>query len=860
MNQNFETVSGYSTEELSRMTPPELFDGTDKRRIAEAIQQVWQTGEVTVEADFRSKDGTRTPYFFTGKLFQFGQKSCVIGMGMDITARKQAEQALASERALLRTLTDNLPLAVYMKDTAGRKTLINPVDLLNFGVTSAAEVLGKTDSDFFPPEQAAAFHADDQRVFDTGQPVLNRMERLTRPDGSPRWFLTSKVPLFDAAGRVTGLVGTGLDITEQKQMELALANERALLRSLVDALPLAVYIKDIAGRKTLANPVDLYNQGIASEAEILGKTDFDIYPPEQAAAFCADDQLVLDGQTVFNREEKLTRPDGSILWLLTSKVPLRDATGKVTGLAGFGLDITERRNIAEAHDQLALAVEQASETIVITDPGGTILYANPAFEKSTGYTRVEALGQTPRLLKSGKQDAEFYRRMWEVIKRGEVWTGHFINKRKDGKLYEEEATISPIRDAAGQVINYVSVKRDVTREVQLDAQLRQSQKMEAIGQLAGGVAHDFNNILAIIQMQASLLKSGDNLSTEQLEMVGEIGDTVERAAALTRQLLLFSRREALQMHDLDLSAAITNLTKMLRRVLGETITVQINLSAQPMFVHADAGMMEQVLLNLAVNARDAMLNGGQLVVSTVGVEFDELSVAQSPSARQGSFVCLSVGDTGCGIPRENLPRIFEPFFTTKDVGKGTGLGLATVFGIVQRHQGWINVYSEVGRGTTFKIYLPRLVGLTTTRSIAEKMLATPPTGQETILLVEDETALRASVHKILARLGYRILEAPTGGKALEVWKEHHAEIRLLLTDLVMPEGMSGKELAQRLLQENPRLKVIYMSGYSAELAGHELCLQDGVNFLAKPFEMQKLAHIIRNRLDQSTGAGEATGT
>ncbi len=772
------------------------------------------------------------------------------GILFDITKQKQAELALANEQALLRTLTDNLPLAVYMKDNAGRKILTNPVDLQNQGVTSAAEVLGKTDFDIFPPEQAAAFHVDDQHVFDTGQPVLNRVEKITRLDGLLRWFLTSKVPLRDATGKVTGLAGFGLDITEQKQAELALANERALLHSLVENLPLAVYMKDLAGRKTMANPVDLYNQGAASEAEILGKTDFDFFPPEQAAAFHADDQQVLDGQPIFNREEKLTRPDGSVLWLLTSKVPLRDATGNVTGLAGFGLDITERKNIAEAHDQLALAVEQSAETIMITDRGGTILYTNPAFEKSSGYTRGEALGQNTRMLKSGKQDPNFYRRMWEVLERGEVWTGHFINKRKDGKLYEEEATISPIRDAAGQIINYVAVKRDVTREVQLDAQLRQSQKMEAIGQLAGGVAHDFNNILAIIQMQASLLKNGGPLSAEQLEMAEEIGNTVERAAALTRQLLLFSRREALQMRDLDLSAAITNLTKMLRRVLGENITVQINLSAEPMFIHADAGMMEQVLLNLAVNARDAMLNGGQLVISTAGVEFDELSVAQSPSARRGSFVCLNVADTGGGIPPEILPRIFEPFFTTKDVGKGTGLGLATVFGIVQRHEGWINVYSEVGQGTTFKIYLPRLVGLTA-RNIAEKMLATPPTGQETILLVEDETALRDSVRKILARLGYRILEAPNGVQALEVWKEHHAEIRLLLTDLVMPEGMSGKELAQRLLRENPGLKVIYMSGYSAELAGHDLSLQEGTNFLAKPFQMQILAQTIRNRLDQS---------
>jgi PAS domain S-box-containing protein len=583
--------------------------------------------------------------------------------------------------------------------------------------------------------------------------------------------------------------------------------------------------------------------------EVLGKTDFDIYPPEQAAAFHADDQQVLDGQPVFNREETLTRPDGSVLWLLTSKVPLFDATGKVTGLAGFGLDITKRKQTEETIIRLAMAVEQAAETIVITNADGTIVYVNPAFEKATGYTRAEALGQNPRILKSGKQDPEFYRRMWEVLKRGEAWRGHMINKRKDGTLYEEEATISPVRDATGEIVNYVAAKRDVTREVQLDAQLRQSQKMEAIGQLAGGVAHDFNNILAIIQMQAGLLKNGGNLSAAQLEMAEEIGNTVDRAAALTRQLLLFSRQEIIQPQDVDLNISIADMTKILRRSLGETIQVQLKLTAQPMFIHADAGMINQVLLNLAVNARDAMLNGGHLVIETSGVEFDELSVAQSPSARLGSFVCLSVGDTGCGIPPDILPKIFEPFFTTKGVGKGTGLGLATVFGIAQQHKGWVNVYSEVGHGTTFKIYLPRLVGMSD-KKIAQKMLATVPAGKEAILLVEDETVLRNSFQKALASLGYHILEAPTGVKALEVWREHRDEIHLLLTDLVMPDGMTGKELAQWLLGENPKLKVIYMSGYSAELADHDLSLQEGINFLAKPFQMQRLAQAVRQKLDQ----------
>jgi signal transduction histidine kinase/ActR/RegA family two-component response regulator len=451
------------------------------------------------------------------------------------------------------------------------------------------------------------------------------------------------------------------------------------------------------------------------------------------------------------------------------------------------------------------------------------------------------------VLKSGKQDAEFYRQMWAVLQRGEVWNGHFINRRKDGTLYEEEANISPVRDAAGKIINYVAVKRDVTHEVQLETQFRQAQKMEAVGQLAGGVAHDFNNILAVIQMQSSLLKS-DGLSTEQTELADGITESVQRAVALTRQLLLFSRREVFQPRDLELNETIAATTKMLKRMLGETIEMQLKLAAQPLFLHADAGMLDQVLMNLCVNARDAMPGGGHLLIETAGVELDELAVGQSVQARAGSFVRLSVSDNGGGIPPEILPQIFEPFFTTKDVGKGTGLGLATVFGIVQQHQGWINVYSEVGHGTTFRIYLPRLTGNVVIKS-ASPVLAAMRGGHETILLAEDDPALRVAVRKALSQLGYRILEAPTGVKALEVWNANRDEISLLLTDLVMPDGMNGKDLAQRLLQENPKLKVIYMSGYSAEVVGKDFPFTEDVNFLTKPFPAQKLAQTIRNCLD-----------
>jgi PAS domain S-box-containing protein len=409
---------------------------------------------------------------------------------------------------------------------------------------------------------------------------------------------------------------------------------------------------------------------------------------------------------------------------------------------------------------------------------------------------------------------------------------------------------SPVRDKAGKHYGRIWTFRDITEQRKMEGQFRHSQKMDAIGQLAGGVAHDFNNILAVIQMQADLLKTENGITPAQLETAMEIGKAVQRASALTRQLLLISRKQTLQLRDLDLNESINEMTKMLRRTLGENIKLQFKFAMQDLFIHADAGMMDQILMNLAVNARDAMPKGGQLVIETSAVDFDESVRAHSALARPGSFVCLSVSDTGCGITPENLPRIFEPFFTTKEVGKGTGLGLATVFGIVQQHQGWINVYSEVGHGTTFRVYLPRLAKMSE-QEIRQPVLIPMLGGNETILLVEDDASLRASVRKTLSQLGYRVLEATNGIEALKVWKQDRDEIHLLLTDLLMPGGMTGKQLGKQLLKENPKLKVIYASGYSSEVAGKDFPLKEGVNFLTKPFQAHKLAQTVRNLLDKN---------
>lgn len=413
------------------------------------------------------------------------------------------------------------------------------------------------------------------------------------------------------------------------------------------------------------------------------------------------------------------------------------------------------------------------------------------------------------------------------------------------RLVREQAEL--VITPAGQA-KLVGVVQDITERKQLEEQLRMAQKMEAIGQLAGGVAHDFNNILTVIQGHIGLLLADPALAEALRASLEEVQEAAKRAAALTRQLLAFSRRQVLRVRPLDLNEVLGNVARMLRRLLGEQIVLEFRFDTPVAMVEADAGMMEQVLMNLAVNARDAMPKGGRILLATQPVTLEAAYVHRNPEGRAGQFVLLSVTDQGCGMDAATLGRIFEPFFTTKEPGKGTGLGLATVYGIVKQHQGWIEVNSTVGAGTTFRIYLP--LAKAADYSARQSSDVTPVLrGTETVLVVEDEPSLRRLVRGVLEMHGYQVLEAHSGREALSVWEGHRDRIALLITDMVMPEGISGGELAQRLLAQKGSLKVIYTSGYSIDLAGSDLPLHEGINFLPKPYQPTRLAETVRRCLD-----------
>jgi len=567
-----------------------------------------------------------------------------------------------------------------------------------------------------------------------------------------------------------------------------------------------------------------------------------IHPEDRELVAQAVNDAVL-GIKPYHVDYRIVLPDGKLRFVHVEGEVERDPQGQAQRMFGVIQDVTalrESESSCRASEQRFRQVTESIDEVfwLRSLAEGDFNYVSPAYERLFGRPCQSLYADPSSWLARVHPEDQL------AVRQALALAGH-NGYELEYRILRDEAVVwihdraFPVRDSAGNTFRIAGVAEDISKRKQLEDQLRQAQKMEAVGQLAGGIAHDFNNMLAVIQLESSILLDGSDLSNQAEESLREIMTAAERASNLTRQLLTFSRRQVTQPVALDISQTVSNVMKLLRRVLGEDIAVEARFAPSLPLIHGDPGMMEQVLMNLAINARDAMPGGGRL---TVGLDAKHLLDVPTP----GNYVCLSVSDTGSGIAPADLPRIFEPFFSTKQVGKGTGLGLATVFGIIQQHHGWIDVESAVGRGSTFHLFLPALEGGSAPRTGASTSVA-PRGGSETILVVEDDPAVRGITRSALQRSGYHVLEADSASSALELWAKHSPQIQLLLTDLVLPGGLSGRQLAEQLLGFSPQLKVLYTSGYSPDIVE----LDAGQVLLQKPYTVSVLTAAVRRCLDGS---------
>jgi two-component system NtrC family sensor kinase len=698
-------------------------------------------------------------------------------------------------------------------------------------------IIGKTPADLAPPTQAdgrASAAVAREKILAALEGEPQRFEwRFIRGDGALMDAVISLAPIdFDSKRR---LLLSLQDVSQRKKTAQHRQRLQAVLESTVDAVGIA----DAAGRMT-------YMNAAARRLLGLGPDDDPSNITELTATRDGDALLATAAREgSWTDEVMLRRPDGDSVPVSQAIVAHHDSTGAIAFYSTIIRDLSGRKANERQTQSLATAIGQISEGILITDAGGEIEYVNQAMTKITGYTADELLGKNPRLLKSGHHGAGFYRGMWETIGRGEIWSGRLVNQRKDGSLYQEEMTVTPIRGDDGAIQSYVGAKRDITDEVLLETQLHQAQKMEAIGQLAGGVAHDFNNMLTGITGYAQLLLRGAQSESERVDL-RQILDLSHRAADLTRQLLAFSRRQQLEKANVDLNDLVGNTMKMLGRLIPESIETVFDGADDLDSILADSGQMVQVVMNLAVNARDSMPDGGKLLIETANTHLDATYASEHIGVEPGRYVMLSVTDTGVGMDADTQQHIFEPFFTTKRAGEGTGLGLATVYGIVKQHGGHLSVDSEPGTGTVFRVLLPATESASQGAGRGEEF---HPEYSETstVLLVEDETAVREIVERTLGEIGCHVLSAGRSSEARVLFDASENGIDLLLTDVVMPGGL-GTELFNELHALDPDLKVLFMSGYPDRGAAQLADLPDGSMFLQKPFTPSKLAERVRSIL------------
>jgi two-component system, cell cycle sensor histidine kinase and response regulator CckA len=863
-NSGAERIFGYSYTEavgLSLTSIISLYHHVENTNGMKEFQSEGGQNVIGKTVEFKGirKDKSVFPIELSLSTWETKSKQFFTGIIRDITKRKQAEETILKERTLLRTLIDNLPVGVFVKDKKGRKTIVNPIHIKEIighlkylGMNSEIDILGKTDFEVFPEELAQKFFVEDQKIIRDGSLVLNDEGLGFSEEGNQLCLLVSKIPLRDNNGEIIGMVGVANDITEQKRVEEELRETRDYLENLLSFANAPIMVWDNNNKITRFNLAFERLTGY-SMYDVIGKHPEMLFPVEMREDLSALISRTSDGENLISAEMPVRCKDGStriVLWN-TANIYTVDAK-TITATIAHGQDITKRKQAEESLQESELRFRSLYENATIgiyrTIPNGNILLANPALVKILGYTSFQKLAER-NLEKDGFESPSQRKEFLEKIERdGEVigYDSKWI--RQDGTVIFVLESARAIRDSLGKTLYYDGTVEDITERRQMEEGLRQMQKLEGLGTLAGGIAHDFNNILGIILAYITSTKRFKDDAKKLDLAVNTIVKAVERGKTLVQQILTFARKTETEFGAVDVNDVVMEIMTMIMETFPKLLTYAQNFDKAIPYINADRSQLHQVLLNLCVNARDAMPKGGVLSINTRMVSVVSLR-HQHPDAAASSYVCIEVSDTGEGMTEEIRNRIFEPFFTTKELGKGTGLGLAVVFGVVQTHKGFIDVESELGKGTTFSIYLP-------VSQVAEPIsvkdgetLEEIPGGTETLLVVEDEEMLIMSLQMVLVEKGYKVIPAGDGLAAVNIYKERKKEIALVLTDLGLPK-MSGKEECAEIKKLNPSARMIVATGYLDPGMKSEFLKAGIQHFLFKPYDLKQVLKVIREVLDE----------
>jgi len=852
-NPAAERVFGYAADEMlgrniAVLEPPEV--AGEAKRLRERVLRGEQPSRFEVTR--RRRDGAliEIATILSPIRGEAGQLAGISAILRDITERKRAEEKLQRSEEFYRSLYENISECIFILDVTPDQRFqvvsFNPAEERAVGMTTA-QVAGRFTDDILRTDVAEQVNRNYLRCVEERR-VIRYEEVLDLPKGQVPFF-TTLIPLAAPDGRIHRIIGLAVEATERQRAQDALEASERRFRALIENSMDLVVVMGADGRFKYSSPSVSRLVGYAP-GELRGQDAFGYVHPDDVLRVQAAFGQVLQPATPAIRETfRFRHKDGS--WrVLESVVTNLLSEPTVAGIVTNSRDITDRTSAEEAlrrsEAEFRGLIERAPIGIYRAAPDGRFLTANPALIRMLGYQWIEEM-LTLDLARDVCADDEACDKLAEALAQGEART-EARWKRKDGSVITVQLSVRAVRGPAGEIEGVEGLVQDVTEQRSLETQFRQAQRLEAVGRLAGGVAHDFNNILTAIGGYSELLLETYGASDPRRADLEEIRAGAVRATRLTRQLLAFSRKQILQPRVLDLNEILRALDRMLRRLIGEDIKLEMALDTHLGAVRADPGQIEQVVLNLAVNARDAMPSGGRLTLETATVDLDPAYVREHPEASSGRHAMLAVSDAGVGMDAETRSHLFEPFFTTKEQGKGTGLGLATVYGIVKQSGGHIWVYSEPGRGTTFKIYLPQV------DEAPEDLTLPAPVqpavgGRETVLLAEDDASVRAVVADVLTQRGYRVLRASDGQTALELARGQPGTIHLLLTDLVMP-GMTGRELADALAAERPGLRALYMSGYTDDTVVRHRVLEEGMPYLQKPFTGQALASKVREVLDR----------